>query len=328
MYSKEEKPQEDQTLTLKEACALLGCHPNTLRQWDKNGLLHAMRVGTRRDRRYLKEDVLKLLGKSSYVRSSQEVGGVSRVRKDYVKDYVNLLIQWGNLRADSVFVDVPSGSGEMAKEFFDRGFGKSCYFIDINPEMIKASREHIADRGVFIVGDAGDIGKLVPEKVDAIFCLNGFHIYIDRKQDFLKGCYEILKPGGVLIFDVSTRGMHDALSREYLVAERKELEYLAKKAGAQFYFPQWPDEELLEEYRGLAMQEGFQVNEEIFINTWKPLDEVIHETLSIPGRLRPWLLGVSDEKRIEIYREATSLAKEKTGIEIIQHNRLFLVAKK
>jgi len=328
MYSEEEKIQENQTLTLKEACVLLGCHPNTLRQWDKKGLLYAMRVGTRRDRRYLKEDVLKLLDKSSYVRNPQEVEGVSRVRKGYVKDYVNLLIQWSGLKKDSVFVDVPSGSGEVAKAFLESGFGKTCYFIDINAEMIKTSRENIADRGVFIVGDAGDVGKLVPEKVDAIFCLNGFHIYIDRKQEFLKGCYKILKPGGVLIFDVSTRGMHDALSRDYLVAERKELEYLAKKAGAQFHFPQWPDEKLLGEYRGLAMREGFQANEEIFINTWKPLDEVIYETLSIPGRLRPWLSGVSDEKRIEIYREATSLAKEKTGIEIIQHNRLFLVAKK
>jgi excisionase family DNA binding protein len=48
-------------LTLKEACEILKCHPNTLRQWDKKGILVAVRFGERKDRRYRKEDILKLL---------------------------------------------------------------------------------------------------------------------------------------------------------------------------------------------------------------------------------------------------------------------------
>ncbi|MBU3979422.1 helix-turn-helix domain-containing protein [Patescibacteria group bacterium] len=48
-------------LTMKETCGLLKVHANTLRQWDKNGVLKAVRFGTRRDRRYKKEDVLSLL---------------------------------------------------------------------------------------------------------------------------------------------------------------------------------------------------------------------------------------------------------------------------
>ena len=48
-------------LTLKEACDILKCHPNTLRQWDKKGILVAVRFGERKDRRYRKEDILKLL---------------------------------------------------------------------------------------------------------------------------------------------------------------------------------------------------------------------------------------------------------------------------
>lgn len=50
-------------LTLKQAAALLNCHPNTLRLWDKNGYLPAIRIGKRGDRRYKKEDVMKLLNK-------------------------------------------------------------------------------------------------------------------------------------------------------------------------------------------------------------------------------------------------------------------------
>ncbi len=50
-----------QLLTLKEACQLLKVHPNTLRQWDAKGILKAVRFGQRKDRRYKKEDIEKLI---------------------------------------------------------------------------------------------------------------------------------------------------------------------------------------------------------------------------------------------------------------------------
>ena len=52
-------------LTLQEACDILKCHPNTLRQWDKKGILVAVRFGERKDRRYRKEDILKLLNQQN-----------------------------------------------------------------------------------------------------------------------------------------------------------------------------------------------------------------------------------------------------------------------
>ncbi len=55
----EEKVPE--LLTMKETCELLKVHANTLRQWDKKGILKAVRFGTRRDRKYKKEDVIALL---------------------------------------------------------------------------------------------------------------------------------------------------------------------------------------------------------------------------------------------------------------------------
>lgn len=51
-------------LTLKETCELLKVHPNTLRMWDKKGILTAVRFGTRKDRKYRKTDILKLIGKN------------------------------------------------------------------------------------------------------------------------------------------------------------------------------------------------------------------------------------------------------------------------
>lgn len=55
--------KEPKLLTLKQACEILNCHPNTLRAWDTKGYLVAVRFGTRGDRRYRKEDVMKLLEK-------------------------------------------------------------------------------------------------------------------------------------------------------------------------------------------------------------------------------------------------------------------------
>lgn len=51
-------------LTLQQACDVLNVHPNTLRNWDNEGILKAIRYGKRGDRRYRKEDILKILNQS------------------------------------------------------------------------------------------------------------------------------------------------------------------------------------------------------------------------------------------------------------------------
>jgi excisionase family DNA binding protein len=48
-------------LTLAQVAELLQVHPNTLRNWDKNGTLKAIRIGVRKVRRYKKTDIFKLL---------------------------------------------------------------------------------------------------------------------------------------------------------------------------------------------------------------------------------------------------------------------------
>lgn len=55
---------KNQLLTLREACELLKVHPNTLRKWDKKGILKAVRFGERKDRRYQKEDLEELINKA------------------------------------------------------------------------------------------------------------------------------------------------------------------------------------------------------------------------------------------------------------------------
>lgn len=48
-------------ITLKDACGVLKVHANTLRLWDKKGLLVAIRIGEKRAMRYKKEDIEKFI---------------------------------------------------------------------------------------------------------------------------------------------------------------------------------------------------------------------------------------------------------------------------
>lgn len=65
MKSSDAQPKSTETppelVTLQEASSILKCHPNTLRQWDKKGILKAIRFGQRRDRRYKKGDILNIV---------------------------------------------------------------------------------------------------------------------------------------------------------------------------------------------------------------------------------------------------------------------------
>ena len=48
-------------ISLGKAAALLGIHANTMRTWENEGRIKAVRVGPRRDRRFDEEEVLALM---------------------------------------------------------------------------------------------------------------------------------------------------------------------------------------------------------------------------------------------------------------------------
>lgn len=51
----------EELLTLRETAKILKVHPNTLRLWDKKGVLKAVRIGVKKVRRYRKEDIEKFI---------------------------------------------------------------------------------------------------------------------------------------------------------------------------------------------------------------------------------------------------------------------------
>lgn len=54
------KKEIPELLSMKYITQRLQIHPNTLRQWEKKGYVTCYRVGVRRDRRFLKEDIMRM----------------------------------------------------------------------------------------------------------------------------------------------------------------------------------------------------------------------------------------------------------------------------
>lgn len=53
--------KETKLLSLRETARILGVNPQTLRRWDDSGKLKAVRVGSRRDRKYKLLDIVSIL---------------------------------------------------------------------------------------------------------------------------------------------------------------------------------------------------------------------------------------------------------------------------
>ena len=60
---KKDIEQVKKLLSTGDVSRLLSVHPNTVRRWSRSGLLKTYRLGPRGDRRFMAEDVQKMLEK-------------------------------------------------------------------------------------------------------------------------------------------------------------------------------------------------------------------------------------------------------------------------
>ena len=70
--------------------ALLGVHPNTVRRWDKEGSLKAVRTGPRGDRRFYRADALEAGGEAGSLSDLLTVGRVAIL----LKVHTNTVRRW------------------------------------------------------------------------------------------------------------------------------------------------------------------------------------------------------------------------------------------
>ena len=99
-----------------------------------------------------------------------------------------------------VAIDLCCGDGwftlPMARQ------ARLVYAIDIDPAMLAAARRRLDEAGLakgrFIVGDAFDIARLVPEPADFVFLANAFHGVPDQPR-LARAVRQSLKPGGLFV---------------------------------------------------------------------------------------------------------------------------------
>ncbi len=85
MDSHEEIPE---LLSLKSVCRKLDLHPNTLRNWEKKGLIQCIRIGIKENRRYKKRDIVRLLKPRCYeerMKRYQKNERLKQVKKSWDK---------------------------------------------------------------------------------------------------------------------------------------------------------------------------------------------------------------------------------------------------
>ncbi len=61
-------------LTIQQAAKLINVHPNTLRNWEKEGKIAVVRIGSRRDRRFPKSAIWQLSQPTSNDNTTYGVG--------------------------------------------------------------------------------------------------------------------------------------------------------------------------------------------------------------------------------------------------------------
>lgn len=104
-------------------------------------------------------------------------------------------------------LDLACGTGTLVLELAPRGY--ACTGMDLSPQMIKLARRKAARAGVAATFTQGDMRSFVPPRaLDAVLCLHDSMNYMCSKKDVvavLQSVSRALKPGGLFIFDVSTR---------------------------------------------------------------------------------------------------------------------------
>ncbi len=104
------------------------------------------------------------------------------------------------------WLDISCGTGSMAIRLADRGIDMTA--VDLSSHMIEIAREKAAQQKVAIEFVVGDMIRFNSNaQYDVIINLHdGLNYLLDvaDTQSFMENSYGLLKPGGVLLFDVVT----------------------------------------------------------------------------------------------------------------------------
>ncbi len=132
---------------------------------------------------------------------------------DLLMDYVDYDIWVDDIEAlvkpfnpGDTWLDISCGTGSMALRLAQRG--KNMTAVDLSEHMIDIARKKALAENLNIVYEAGNMVDYASDKhFDVIINLHDGLNYLLEVKDieiFLKNTYALLKPGGILLFDVVT----------------------------------------------------------------------------------------------------------------------------
>lgn len=94
-------------------------------------------------------------------------------------------------------VDLCSGDGWFTLQIAK--IARRVVAIDLDPKLLAVARLRLGEAGLsncdYVAGDAYEIAKLVPQRVDLVFLANAFHGVPDRLR-LARAVREVLKPSG------------------------------------------------------------------------------------------------------------------------------------
>jgi excisionase family DNA binding protein len=211
----------EELVTLEQAAKLLKLHRETLRRWDRQGKLKAVKVGSRGDRRYRKEDIEKILLENSP--QPQQATPV-KTQTEYIQPKVKIHDdfkkaeedrgKYGFLYLGNDVIDALSDEVVRSRSFVlaEAGFGKSRLLAEAtNKIQSEGELSIIADLKLFAQSEFTTLHDYLVHKnpklksflqkspSNLLICLDAldevkasdFDITVDRIMDFLKSCPEV-----------------------------------------------------------------------------------------------------------------------------------------
>ena len=126
-------------------------------------------------------------------------------------------------------VECACGTGSITARL--AAFGFQMLGVDLSPQMLRVAERKMRDFGVSVPLVCQDMTRLdVPGRAGAVLCTCDGLNYLREPGDVLKffeRCRSVLKPGGLLCLDVSTRAkLQGQIGNAFLGEERPGMAYL------------------------------------------------------------------------------------------------------
>lgn len=126
-------------------------------------------------------------------------------------------------------LDCACGTGAMTNRLAQKGFVMTG--IDLSEDMLVRAQENAMENGLKVRYLRMDIREIaLKESFDAVISyFDGLNYLVDQAdlEEFFTGVSRVLKPGGLLIFDISTASkMENTLGRNTFAESHEDLAYI------------------------------------------------------------------------------------------------------